>query len=296
MKRVLVLGRNGMVGKEIDNPEIEIYGPSRDACNISNPAHISSFLSSIKPDVIINAAGFTDVDAAEKDKYYEAFEVNCNGPFHLAKAIADSKRDTKLVHISSDFVFAGRHAPYSEENTDEVPVNAYGMSKLFGDILSTKLCEEAGIKLAIIRTSWVFGSGRPNFPEAILKKLLNTSEPVRVVDDQVGVPTLAKDLAEACVNLAIGDRVGLFNFRNSGESCSRYTWARSIVRAAFSATGRKEFSVERILPCATDDLPRRAAKRPFNTTLSIDKYGPTPDWETATISHVEKVLKEWPLL
>jgi len=290
--RILVFGKNGMVGRDIvsESPDVEIFGPPRDVCNIAISSHVSTVLSSIRPDVVINAAAYTDVDGAERDGYYDAFQVNSNGPFHIAKAIADLKLHAKLVHISSDFVFNGKNAPY-DETSEEVPLNTYGMSKLFGDLLTTKLCEESGIKLAIVRTSWVFG-GRANFPEAILKKLRTTSESIQVVNDQIGVPTLASDLAKACMELALGERVGLYNFRNSGEPCSRYEWAKHIAETAYGYTSSSQFSPDRIVPCATSDQPARPAKRPLNTTLSIAKYGTTPPWMDASNYHVIKILSE----
>ena len=224
--KVAVTGAAGQLGRAL----VAQLGPravwvgGRDELDVREPGAADGILERVRPDVVINAAAFNDVDGAEA-RPAEALAVNAAGAGHLARACRE--HGTLLVHVSSDYVFDGsKREPYREEDCPR-PLNAYGVSKLAGCLLVGAV---GGAHL-LVRTSGVFGAGGNrvkggSFVERILARA-RQGEPLRVVDDQVFSPTYAPDLAHALLALLDGGARGLVHVTNSG-SC---TWHELAVAA-----------------------------------------------------------------
>lgn len=235
--------------------------------DLTDAARVRSVLSPLRPAVIVNCAAYTNVDGCESDAAL-AFRVNGEGPGILA-AVAREIGST-LVHISTDYVFAGDgHTPYRE--TDPVgPRSVYGRSKLRGEeaILASGLERHF-----ILRTSWLYGPGGKNFVETMVR-LARERKELRVVADQVGSPTYTGDLARAIFHLlepAEEGRpapYGLYHFSNQG-ACSWHRFAEAIV-----ATARRcgeDLVVEKVLPIRTEEYPL-PAPRPTYSVLDTGHY------------------------
>jgi dTDP-4-dehydrorhamnose reductase len=228
--RVAVTGAEGQLGRAL----VSLLGPQaawaagRDELDVRDPTAVARVLDSVRPDVVINAAAFNDVDGAEVDPA-PAMAVNAVGAGYLARACR--KLDALLVHLSSDYVFDGAKCePYREDDCPR-PLNAYGVSKLAGCLLVAA----AGGPHLIVRTSGVFGSGGNrvkggSFVERILARARG-GQPLRVVNDQVFSPTYAPDLAAALVGLVERDVHGLVHVTNSG-SCSWHELAVAALEIA----------------------------------------------------------------
>src|SRR6516165_8732691 len=197
--RFLLLGGTGQVGEEFRTlafPKyVEVVAPGRAALDLEDPSAIARMIAAEPWSAVINAAAYTDVDRAESEEAV-AFAVNAEAPSRLADETG--RWGIPLVHISTDYVFDGRKgAPYVEQ--DEVaPLNAYGRSKLAG---------ECGVRVAnpqhvILRTSWVYSPFRKNFVKTILR-LAAERERLAIVADQLGCPTAARDIAKACLDVAL---------------------------------------------------------------------------------------------
>jgi dTDP-4-dehydrorhamnose reductase len=204
-------------------------------------------ITSLRPDLIVNAAAYTDVDGCERDPD-RAYRDNAMAVRHLA----DGARQVgaHLVHVSTDYVFDGaKHAPYHEWD-DTAPLSVYARSKLAGEW-------EAGPSHTVVRTSWVFSRHGRNFVQTVLDRAA-AGGPLRIIDDQVGIPTAADDLARAIRLLAVARVPGVFHVSNAGET-SRYEQARFILGAA----GLDPDTVEPIKSADLDWL----AVRPMATVL-----------------------------
>jgi dTDP-4-dehydrorhamnose reductase len=195
------------------------------------------------PDVVINCAGFTDVDGAEANER-AATLLNGDAAGYLAAAAP------AIVHPSTDYVFDGTKCKPYVESDRTGPRSAYGRSKLAGE----RAVAAANARHSIARTSWLFGAGGRNFVDTMLG-LAAEREELRVVDDQVGCPTYAGHLASALVELAEGEAYGIHHLAGAGQ-CSWYEFAAEIFR-------RAEVDVE-LVPCTTDEFPRPAQRPPYS--------------------------------
>ena len=182
-------------------PELVVAeGFSRVTCDVTDDAALRRVIDEVDPQIVINAAAYTSVDAAEDDPE-SADAVNANAPAMLGALCA--QRGLRLVHVSTDFVFDGRaHRPYTPD-ADPSPLGIYGASKWRGE--QAVLASGAGH--AVVRTSWVYGPGGRNFVLTMLR-LMREQGTVRVVNDQIGSPTSARGLAEICWLLALNDDAG----------------------------------------------------------------------------------------
>lgn len=219
--------------------------------------------------LVLNAAADTRVDLAETDPSHR--ETNAAAVGRMARLCAAA--GATLVHVSTDYVFDGTSTePYLEDHPVD-PVNAYGAGKLEGE----QHVRASGARFLIVRTSWVFGAGGANFPEAILEQVALGRTELRVVSDQHGRPTYAPDLAHAIRRLVEVDATGIVHFANSGAT----TWfglATELVRAA----GHPEVIVK---ACTSNEFPR-PAKRPGYSVLDTSRYErltgePPPPWQDA---------------
>jgi len=279
--KLLIIGSTGQLARALiarADPRVwTLTALDRTALDLSGLTAIPAVLRRAKPDLVINAAAYTAVDRAESEPEI-AFAVNRDAPCAIARHCAE--HDTPLIHASTDYVFDGeKPAPYIE-NDAKAPLSIYGRSKSEGEdaILA------AGAHAAIVRTSWVYAGGHQNFVSAILR-IANERDVIDVVNDQIGAPTWAPDLADAC--LALGARLldndrsaeGLIHFANAGY-VSRADFAEAIYERA-AARGMKAASVQRI---ATAERPT-PARRPLNSRLDLSRYSALietpPDWRQA---------------
>lgn len=229
---VLVTGATGQLGRALCHAFADdtVTAVSREDVDVTSEAGVMDVVSSVRPDVVVNAAAMTDVDACERDPR-SAHRVNALGPWWLARACA--RTGATLVTISTDHVFgAVRPAvpngrPRALTEFDPVgPVNAYGRSKAAGE----QLVRRTLAAHHVVRTAWLTGAGSTNFVTAILARA-RAGEPLRVVDDQWGNPTFVDDLAPAIVEIARSGRHGTWHRTNRG-SCTRHEFARAALEAA----------------------------------------------------------------
>ena len=230
MKKILVTGCNGQLGREIQKEygqeDVILVCTDVGDLDISDNAQVMRYMREQQPDVIINCAAYTAVDACEKE-WDLAYRINAIGPRNLA--IASREVGAKLVHISTDYVFEGNaDKPYTE--FDEVhPVSAYGRTKLEGERFVQQFAE----RYFILRTAWLYGDGN-NFAKTMLR-LAESHDEVRVVCDQFGSPTSTAELAKAIHHLEPSENYGLFHATCEG-SCSWADFAEEVFLLAGKST------------------------------------------------------------
>ena len=221
--KILVFGAGGSLGSYLMlNPHKYndvLFGFSHQEVDVTNKSNTMETIFEIAPDVVINAAAFTNVDGAERNPEI-AFAVNALAPQYMAEAC--NKIGIPLVHVSTDYVFGGnKHEGYTEDNERYNPLNIYGETKLIGE-LSIK---DTTDKYFIVRTSWLFGKNSKNFLAKIIKIAKETGR-VSVVDDEVGCPTYVKDLCETIYDILDNNReYGVYHCCSS-NSLSRFEFAR----------------------------------------------------------------------
>ncbi len=254
---VVVLGAGGMLATALvdalEAHEYHYVALSEESLDITYEGRIAAILKGINPRIVINTAGYTDVDGAEAEQE-TAFAVNRDGAGNVASVC--SNIGARMVHISTDYVFDGsKSGPYIVTDIPN-PLTVYGKSKLAGEELIRNVIED----YLIIRTSWLFGANGSNFVTTMLS-LGKERDNVDVVDDQRGSPTFTRHLADGLLKLSATDETGTFNMTNSGD-CTWYEFAREI----FSLSGD---DVE-VRPVSSDTLGR-PAKRPANSVLDCEE-------------------------
>lgn len=262
-KRLIVFEARYRYIRRLRLPGWEIHAPSSRELDLADPGSVVAAVSARKWDAIINAGAYTAVDRAEQD-VVRAWAVNALGPAALARAAADMA--TPLIQLSTDYVFDGRQStPYVE--SDEVhPLNVYGASKLGGELA----VRTANRRHVIIRSAWIVSATGANFVKTMLR-LGSERSLVRVVDDQVGCPTNAADIAVAVAKVTerlIDDPrapTGTYHFAGDGAA-SWYDLAKAIFATA-EALGMKAPELQ---PVGTVDYPTPAA-RPRNSVLNTNK-------------------------
>lgn len=246
--------------------------------DLTQPDTIRKTIRESSPDIIVNAAGYTAVDKAEKESNL-AMQVNAVAPGIIAEET--NRINAVLVHYSTDYVFDGTHAtPYAEEDEPN-PVNVYGKSKLAGE----QAIAAAGCAYLILRTSWIYSARGTNFVLTMLR-LAKERKEIAVVNDQIGSPTAARELANATRELlgkfrSAGEPTGVFHLSASGYA-SRLEFAKKIVANAKHLSGEKS-GWATILATTTEQYPLPAA-RPLNAATSKEKikrvFGISmPSWE-----------------
>jgi dTDP-4-dehydrorhamnose reductase len=251
---------------------------TRSEVDLAHPSKVRRAIEALHPNVIINAAAYTAVDKAESEPEL-AFAVNRDGARELAKAAA--ALEAPLVHVSTDYVFAGdKHEPYVESDP-KAPLSVYGRTKAEGEDAVLAAHQRA----AIVRTSWVYSPHRANFVKTMLR-LAEASHEVRVVADQTGRPTAAADLASVCVELAAklvngdGDAAGLFHYCGDGDA----TWAdfAEAIFAEAQAWGCRRVRVNRISTAEYPTVAQRPANSRLDTTRIQTRHGIRPrPWREA---------------
>jgi len=268
VRRALVTGAGGMLGgavAEAMGPDWDVLEADIGEFDVSNGDETRAAVEAASPDVVINCAAYTDVDGAESDPE-SAFAVNAAGAGSVARAAAAA--GARLIHISTDYVFDGmKDGPYTEDD-DPNPMGVYGESKLEGE---KQVLRSDGACL-ILRTAWLFGSRGRNFVDTVLS-LAAEGRPLRIVDDQRGSPTYARDLAAIIRELACSRVTGILNATNSGAT-TWYGFALTILQDA----GISDVAV---VPVATSEFPR-PAPRPRSSVLSLDRLSGVLGWTPRT--------------
>ncbi|WP_456314091.1 dTDP-4-dehydrorhamnose reductase [Pseudomonas shirazensis] len=226
MKKILVTGANGQLGSElnvlsVNYPNYQWIFADRTKVTLDNLELLNTQLESIQPNIILNCGAYTAVDKAETEKEL-AFTINNLAVELIAKYAAENK--VKLIHISTDYVFDGSSAIALNEEAPTNPINVYGESKLAGEIACLNSCPDS----IIIRTSWVYSKFGNNFVKT-MQRLMQERESINVVNDQIGSPTYAADLAQAMFDILESSNwvPGIYNYSNEGE-ISWYEFALSI--------------------------------------------------------------------
>lgn len=276
--RTLVFGGKGQLGKDL----VAVFGGAGAAhghdlpeLDIAQADAVQGAVEAFAPDLVLNAAAFTNVDGAEDDAE-GAFRVNETGAQYVAAAAA--QRGAPVVYYSTDYVFGGtKTTPYGPGDTVS-PIGVYARSKAAGEAAT----RAANSKHFIVRTAWLYGPGGNSFVEKILRAAAARPE-LRVVEDEMGSPTHTLDLAEATRALVKTAAYGVYHAVNAG-ACSRYEFARAIVALAGLDTP--------IHACASSEFPTKA-ERPLYSVLSTAKlekvsgYVMRP-WQEALASYMNR--------
>ena len=275
--KILITGANGLLGHELSSilKDHSLILLSHSQLDISDSDQVNTQLDSSQPDVVINSAAYTQVDACETN-YDLAFSSNATGPKNLA--IKCKQLNIPLIHISTDYVFEGNEKKNTplEENDKLGPKTVYGKTKLEGEKLVMENCD----KYFILRTAWLYGEGK-NFVKTMIN-LSKKNKELKVVNDQIGSPTYAKDLAKAIKEIVEkkSEKYGIYHVTNKGQ-VSWYEFAKKIFDI-------KKIEIK-VNPCASEEYPR-PAPRPHYSVLSDKKWiesGFTP------MRNYEEALKEY---
>ncbi|MDB9403188.1 dTDP-4-dehydrorhamnose reductase [Microcystis sp. CS-574] len=272
MKKVLLIGAKGQVGQELQVtlPYLgEVISIGREELDLTNSEKISQLIREIHPDYLVNAAAYTAVDKAETEPDL-AYSINAIAPKIMAESA--EKIQAKFLHISTDYVFDGRkNTPYLETDLTN-PLGVYGQSKLRGE----EEIKTVNSQAIILRTAWVYGSyGKSNFVKTMLR-LGKEREELKVVVDQVGSPTWAKDIATAITHLLINvdNPPGIYNFTNSGVA-SWFDLTKAIFEEA--KISGIPLKIQRVIPITTAEYPTPAV-RPAYSVLSGQKISQQLDY------------------
>jgi dTDP-4-dehydrorhamnose reductase len=272
-KKILLTGANGLLGQKT----AEVFARETDhelllcdlaekgeeprkysylQLDITNKEKVKEAVKKYKPDIIINAAAYTDVDGCETEREF-SWRVNVDAVKNLI--IASRFNSSKIVHISTDYIFDGVKGGY-DENATPNPLSFYGKSKL----ASENALASSGVECAVIRTMIIYGNGRnvkKNFALWLIDKLGN-NEPVKIVDDQYGMPTIVDDLGLALLKIVDRDKTGVYNVCGS-EYINRYQFALKLADIF-------EYDSSMIIPIKTKEL-NQAAARPMNSSFILLK-------------------------
>jgi len=272
MTDLLLTGASGQLGWEVARRAAR-HGLSITACghadlDITDAVAVAARVRAVAPRVVVNAAAYTAVDRPESEPD-KAFAINADGPRHLAEACAEA--GAVLIHVSTDYVFAGTLGQPWREDDPVDPPNTYGRSKLAGEEAVRAACP----RHVILRTAWVYGVHGHNFVKTMLR-LAETRAELTVVDDQRGTPTFAGDLAEAVLRVAANvapadgamapeDRFGTFHCTNAGAT----TWC-GFANRIFSVAAPHLATVPDVRPISTAEFPT-PARRPANSVLDCGR-------------------------
>ena len=258
--KILVTGRKGQLGSSLrrvfdNDPAIDATYTDHDTLDITDRDAVYRFLGDNKFDIVVNCAAYTAVDKAESDEIL-ASALNTGAVGNLAEAAV--KNGTRVIHISTDYVFSGQGCRPYEENDEPYPQSIYGRTKLEGEALLTSFCQNA----LIIRTAWLYSEFGGNFVKTMLR-LAETRPEINVVADQIGTPTYAGDLAEAIHRIVSSGewKPGIYHFTDEGVA-SWYDFTKAI----FEIAGRDV----KVNPIKTSEYPTQA-KRPLYSVLSKKK-------------------------
>lgn len=297
MRRILLTGKNGQVGFELQRllpPLGEVVALDVQDLDLASPDAIRAKVSAIKPQIIVNAAAYTAVDKAESEPEL-AMKINGIAPGVLAE---EAKRlGAFMIHYSTDYVFDGtKSRPYTETDTPN-PLSVYGCSKLAGD----QAIQATGVPHYIFRTSWVYGTRGQNFLRTMLRVGRERPE-LRIVNDQIGAPTWARFIADMTAQVLskvsgnpdqAKEKSGLYNLTASG-STSWFGFAEAIFLEARSVT--PDANVPKLIPIPTSSYPlpaRRPANSCLNNSTIIQAFDLTiPHWKAMLTECIGQMIKD----
>lgn len=270
---ILVTGAAGQLGKTLayvaqGSGNTYMYCDS-DELDITDAQAVEAYVADNGIDVIVNCASYTAVDKAEEEPE-TADLVNHKAVAEMARIAKE--HDVVLIHVSTDYVFDGKTYKAYADDAPAAPLNVYGRTKA----ASERAVAESGCRYIILRTSWLYGTEGNNFVKKIIEK--SAENPVlRVIDDQIGTPTFAEDLAGLIYHIIeddMLDRTGIYNYSNEGV-CSWYDFAHEICTQSGNLCD--------VLPCSSDEYPRKA-ERPHFSVLDKTKIKSTfgieiPHWK-----------------
>ena len=276
--RVTLFGASGLLGQELvqELKTEQLTALSSKDADLRDRARVQSAIRDSCPDCVILSAAYTDVDGCESNRDL-AFAVNCDGAVNVAEAARET--GSRLIFLSTDYVFDGtKRSPY-ETSDPRIPASVYGETKARAEERLLEILPD----VCIVRTSWLFGHGGRCFPATILK-LAATRPEISVVNDQRGSPTFTRDLASALAELCRANAKGVVHITNSGN-CPWFDFASEIVRASGLPT--------RVTPVMTGEFPRPARRPPYSV-LSPDSLHAyhihMPDWRNALKRYLSSVL------
>lgn len=275
---LLILGKNGQVGRALCAAQPDAIGLSRAECDLAATDKLANTIASYAPSAIINAAAYTAVDIAESEPEL-AHRVNAIAPGIISDYCAQS--GIPLIHYSTDYVFDGSGGTARRESDPTGPLNVYGESKLAGEAAITA----SGADAIILRTSWVYDAVGKNF-YTTMRRLMQERESLNIVADQIGAPSYAGHLADYTVQLLSKARQmqdfpsGIYHFCNGGEA-SWYGFAEAVHQQLQQRD--LQLATQSLVPIPSNAYPT-PAKRPLNSRLSMaklqDVFGITmPDWQ-----------------
>jgi dTDP-4-dehydrorhamnose reductase len=272
----MIIGATGLLGKPLMRQwtSAELIGTGARDLDIRDAARVREHIQKNRPDWIVLAAAYTDVDGCEKNPAL-AFAVNRDGAVNVARAAKSAR--AKLLFLSSDYVFDGTKTIPYEINDARNPQSVYGRSKAEAELRLGEILPEA----CIVRTSWLFGAGGKCFPDTILK--LAAARPhLEVVNDQRGCPTYTVDLAAAIIALCGTNAAGLVHACNAGE-CTWFDFAREIVSSAGLNT--------EVRPVSSAKMARPAPRPAYSvlSATSLHRYGiEMPNWKDALRRYLDE--------
>ena len=281
----LITGGSGQLGiaisQELSDRGIDFTAPNSQEFNITQGPIVRDLTASLSPNVILNCAAWTDVDGAE-DNEELASRVNSDGAENVA--FAAKQCGAKLIHVSTDYVFSGEsQTPW--QVADEInPRSAYGRTKAEGESRVLAIYPESSF---VVRTAWLYSPWGKNFAKTMIKLAIKGDGEVRVVNDQVGQPTSASDLAKQLVELGLStSSAGIYHGTNSGQA-TWFEFAQEIFKLAGADVGR-------VTPVSSSEHPR-PAKRPTYSVLSHDAWAKTPvkplrDWRIALADAMPAII------
>lgn len=243
---------------------------THDECDVCDVEKVSAHINNEKPDFVVNATGYTQVDKAEQEKD-QAFKVNDEAVQNLANALKNTQ--IPLVHFSTDYVFDGKNPQGYNEDASPAPLSVYGASKAEGENAIIKTLKN----YYLIRTAWLYGPGGRNFVDTMVQLAgKSAGKPLNVVNDQIGSPTYSLDLAEAVLRLLKAKKYGIYHIVNSG-TCSWYEFATEI----FNQLGIPQ----KVSPISSEELAR-PAPRPKCSILLNTKLPGLRGWEEALADYL----------
>jgi dTDP-4-dehydrorhamnose reductase len=281
----LVTGGFGQLGiavsEELDSRGMSFTAVGSSDLDITDSNKVSDFISRNSPSFIVNCAAWTDVDSAESNENL-ASKVNADGPENLA--VAAARNGCRFIHVSTDYVFSGERQKLLEVAAQVDPQSAYGRSKADGE---RKVLISYPENSYVVRTAWLYSARGKNFAKTMVRLALTGDNEVRVVNDQIGQPTSALDLAKQIVELGVGNApAGIYHGTNGGQG-SWFDFAQEI----FFLTGA---DTSRVLPVSSSEYPR-PAKRPSNSVLSHEEWSktsiaPMREWKVALASVMPEII------
>lgn len=281
MKKILITGCNGQLGRALNKQltgrhDIELVNTDVQDLDITDIEKVLAFADSVKPYAIINCAAHTGVDACETQEEL-AYRINAIGPRNLS--IAATKHNAKMIQISTDYIFPGNATkPYTEFDAPG-PQGVYGKTKLAGE----NFVKEFSHKYFILRTAWLYGDGK-NFVKTMLR-LSETNDTVRVVADQFGSPTSARQLAKAIDHLLLTDNYGIYHATCEGQ-CSWADFTEEIFRLAGKTTKVEHITTEEFNAAA----PRPAYSVMDNMMFRMTTDFKFADWHDAIAEYIREDL------